>query len=151
MWLLNALAHRHPHGQFSAPTSEKGLPTERTTDVARCLLEAEPLITVVPLLNWAYSAEHERRENRYTSLLIKRKGTDWLRDSPYPNGSTLLELTVFRGTVGNIVNVQMEDRLCILPWHKCTAHISTLLLFCPLLSESLTACNETSCKCSLFF
>lgn len=134
-------SHRHPHGQISAPISEEGLLTERTTDVAHCLLEAEPLITAVPLMNRTYSAEQEQKENRNTSYLIKRKSTDCLRDSPYPNGSRLCYSVgalhdIFRETVGNIVNVQMEDRLCILPLTQVsTAHISTLLLLCSLLRE----------------
>lgn len=71
------------------------------------------MAAAVRLLNWTYSVEHENKVHRSTSYLMKRRGTDWLRDSPSPNGSTLLELDVFRGTVGNIVNSRMEGRLCI--------------------------------------
>lgn len=58
-WLLFRHLHRHPHGRISAPKSWKGLSvplTERTTDAARCLLEAKPLITAVLLMNGTYSA-----------------------------------------------------------------------------------------------
>lgn len=48
---------------------------EGTTDAAHCLLEAEPLITAVPLMKGTYSAE-QGKEKIGTSYLIKRESTD---------------------------------------------------------------------------